>query len=89
VDTADPSPVETLTSPRQKAQAPEAPISRMTAATARPTFCVFDDDAGHVRSFGPEEYLDYEYSEDGAWLYLTLEDGDTEVRESFYIGYPA
>lgn len=61
----------------------------MNAATARPTFCVFDDDAGHVRSFGPEEYVDYEYSDDGCWLYLTVEEDGERVKESFYIGYPA
>lgn len=62
----------------------------MHAQERRPTFCVFDDDAGHVKSFRPDQYVDYEYSPDGSWLYLSLDDGKGGlVRESFFIGYPA
>lgn len=55
----------------------------------RPTFCVEDDDR-RLLTFGPESYLDYEYSPDGNWLTLTLPDGTGDPhRRTFFIGYPA
>ncbi|WP_267642642.1 hypothetical protein [Haloarchaeobius amylolyticus] len=55
-----------------------------------PTFCVEDDDAGHVEEYGPEDYVDYEYSEDGNWLVLTVETDDGLLAQKrFFIGYPA
>ncbi|WP_435335123.1 hypothetical protein [Haloarchaeobius sp. TZWWS8] len=55
----------------------------------KPTFRVHDDDAGHVVDYCPEDYLDYEYSDDGNWLVLSFEEDGLLVQRRFFIGYPA
>ncbi|WP_439025674.1 hypothetical protein [Haloarchaeobius sp. DT45] len=64
--------------------APDRPIPD------RPTFCVEDDDAGRFVEYGPDDYVDYEYSDDGNWLVLTVEGDDGLLtKKRFFIGYPA
>ncbi|MCT9095952.1 hypothetical protein [Haloarchaeobius sp. HME9146] len=61
-----------------------------TGPDENPTFRVADDDAGHVVEYGPDDYVDYEYSDDGNWLVLTVETEDGLLAEKrFFIGYPA
>ncbi|WP_435360863.1 hypothetical protein [Haloarchaeobius sp. DFWS5] len=56
----------------------------------KPTFCVRDDDeADAFVEYGPEDYVDYEYSDDEHWLILTFEEDGLLVERRFFIGYPA